>query len=108
MSHEALTRLTRLAQRQPQARRWLQEAFSGRLAYLAEPAIEVAAETGDPIGSVLAEKIRQEPKPEICARIVDLCEDDLHALSVPTRLALVATRQLLDFRHAGRIGADEP
>ncbi len=36
-AHGLLTRLTRLAQRQENAYRWLVQAFRGRLAQLAEP-----------------------------------------------------------------------
>ena len=49
-----LTVLSRLAKRRPEARRWLEQAFARELERLAEPAIHVAIETGDPIGPVLA------------------------------------------------------
>jgi tetratricopeptide (TPR) repeat protein len=56
----ALTVLTRLAKRRGEARRWLEQAFSGDLERLAAPAIEVAIETGEPIGPVLAEALEKQ------------------------------------------------
>ena len=52
-----LTVLTRLAKRRPAARRWLEQAFAQDLDRLAEPAMRVAIESGDPIGQVLAEEL---------------------------------------------------
>lgn len=51
----ALTVLTRLAQRQEQGKALLGKMLTGRLADLIEPALDVAAETGQPIGTILAE-----------------------------------------------------
>ncbi len=50
-SKATLTCLTRLAQRPGPTRRWLASVFDHRLEQLAEPAVEVAVETGDPIGT---------------------------------------------------------
>jgi tetratricopeptide (TPR) repeat protein len=55
-----LTVLNRLARRRGEARRWLEQAFSGDLERLAGPAMEVAIETGDPIGQVLAEALERQ------------------------------------------------
>ena len=60
VSH-ALTVLTRLAGRQPEQARWLDQAFRHHLDRLAEPAMAVAVETGDPIGVVLAKAIADRP-----------------------------------------------
>ena len=56
---QALTVLTRLAKRQPPARRWLTQAFADDLERLAESAIQVAIETGDPIGQLLADELER-------------------------------------------------
>ena len=53
----ALTVLTRLAKQRGEARRWLARAFENEAERLAEPAIQVAIETGDPIGQSLAEAL---------------------------------------------------
>lgn len=79
---EALTRLTRLAQRKPIARRWLDRSLSGRLPQLAEPAVDVAVETGDPLGPALAERIREEASVELAKRIMALCLDETRTDSV--------------------------
>jgi tetratricopeptide (TPR) repeat protein len=55
-----LTVLTRLARRRGEAQRWLEQAFASDLERLAEPAIAVAIETGDPIGQVLAAALEQQ------------------------------------------------
>jgi hypothetical protein len=53
-----LTYLARIARRQSHARAWLARALEGqRLDELAESALEVTVETGDPIGEVLAEAV---------------------------------------------------
>ena len=57
-----LTVLTRLARRRPVARRWLEQAFTQDLERLAEPAMQVAIETGDPIGPVLADELERRTK----------------------------------------------
>lgn len=46
--------LTRLAQQDPPAERWLEQALAKDVERLAEPAINVAIQSGDPIGPVLA------------------------------------------------------
>ena len=50
----SLTVLTRLAQQSPPAEKWLEDALGKDVERLAEPAIAVAIQTGDPIGPVLA------------------------------------------------------
>ncbi len=54
-----LTVLTRLAKRRPAAQRWLEQAFAQDLQRLAEPAMQIAIETGDPLGPVLANELEQ-------------------------------------------------
>jgi len=50
-----LTVLTRLAGRRPEEERWLRQAFAGHVEELAEVALTVAVEIGDPVGRVLAD-----------------------------------------------------
>ncbi len=57
----ALTVLTRLAQRKPESANLLERALSGDLELLAEAAMDVAVETGDPIGRVLAKSLSDRP-----------------------------------------------
>jgi tetratricopeptide (TPR) repeat protein len=56
-----LTVLTRLAQRRPVAERWLEQALASDLEGLAEPAIQVAIETGHSMGKMLAEALEAQP-----------------------------------------------
>jgi hypothetical protein len=57
----ALTVLTRLAQRRPDTERWLEAALASDLEGLAEPAIQVAIETGHPMGTMLARVLEKQP-----------------------------------------------
>jgi tetratricopeptide (TPR) repeat protein len=54
----ALTILTRLAQRRHMGE-WLRKSLNERLESLAPIALEVAVETGDPIGKILAEELER-------------------------------------------------
>lgn len=56
-----LTQLTRLAQRRPDKRRWLGDVLGRRLDKLAAVAVDVAVETGDPIGLMLASSKTMPP-----------------------------------------------
>lgn len=62
--HNGLTVLTRLAQRRPDAERWLEQVLASDLEALAEPAIRVAIETGRPMGRMLARALRSQPLKE--------------------------------------------
>lgn len=94
-----LTQLTRLAQRQPGARIWIEQVFEGRLSLLAEAAVEVAVETGDPLGPILAGHLAQHDDAELLAQIVERCNDARSVYSVPVQeAALAAARQLLSLR----------
>ncbi len=58
----ALTYLTRIAGRKEHARSWLTRSLEGqRFEELVELALEVAIETGDPIGRVLANRLEEAP-----------------------------------------------
>jgi tetratricopeptide (TPR) repeat protein len=56
-----LTVLARLAQRRPDAERWMEQTLAGDLERLAEPAIQVAIEIGHPMGKILAEALQKQP-----------------------------------------------
>ena len=59
VSRQALTRLNRLAQRNAQGLAWLEASFDRDPENLPEIALEVAVETGDPIGQALARWIER-------------------------------------------------
>ncbi|MCG8356528.1 MAG: tetratricopeptide repeat protein, partial [Kiloniellales bacterium] len=65
----ALTVLTRMAPREPNARAWLERALHYDLERLAEPAMAVAIETGDPIGQVLAKALVDQPNAQLAATL---------------------------------------
>ena len=60
-----LTVLTRIAARNPEESHKLEAALKGRLEHLAPLAIEVALETGDPIGQTLACVLSVKPDPTL-------------------------------------------
>lgn len=93
-----LTNLARIARRREHARAWLTRAFQGRrLDELAESALEVAIETGDPIGEVLAEAVDGAGSIALAERLArTLVDDDRFSTAVPLRkLAIVANRKML-------------
>jgi len=91
-AHAALTVLTRLAQRRPAGEDWLRTAFRSRLVSLAESALDVAVETGDPIGLVLAREIEEHATEELAERLMSLCNEERYLRSVPLReIALAVT-----------------
>ena len=97
----ALTVLDRLAQRDPEQTKWLDKALSGRLEALAETAMGVAAQTGDPIGQLLAKILEeQEADMALAQRLVPLLPKDTVALRelrvVVTRLYLARLRSVAE------------
>jgi hypothetical protein len=87
----ALTVLNRLASRRPGEARRL-EALRGRLEQLAETALEVAVETGDPAGAVLAKRVAEEAPVELAERLMLRSEEADYQGAVPLReVALAAT-----------------
>jgi hypothetical protein len=60
VSKYALTIFNRLAARRPEQASLLEEALRGRLEHLAEVALDVAVETGDPMGQVLARQVEDQ------------------------------------------------
>ena len=102
---ETLIRLTRLAQRQESARRWLEQAFEGRLDQLALPALDVAVETGDPVGRALARQVEESCPFDLAVEIMGRCLEREYRRSVPLReLALAATEKV----RAGFLDTVEP
>ncbi len=92
----ALTVLTRLARRRPEEERWLARAFEGHLEALAEAALTVAVEIGDPVGQVLAGFVGGESG-ELAERLMKRCNREDYTQSVPLReVACEATRRRLE------------
>lgn len=90
-----LTYLTRIAQRQ-KTTTWLSQALARDLERLADPASDVAVETGDPIGKVLAERLTQEGSVELAERLVQAWEQEKrYDLAVPLREASIAAKEIL-------------
>jgi tetratricopeptide (TPR) repeat protein len=91
-----LTVLTRLALRRPEEERWLRQAFEGHVEELAEPALAVAVEFGDPVGRVLADFV-SEVSGELAERLMDRCDAEDYQLSLPLReVACEATYRRLE------------
>lgn len=88
-ARHALTHLTRLAKRVPQQRALLESALRGRLPLLAKAAIDVALETGDPMGEALAGVFRDEGSGELAEQLHDLVPAETTSLR---ELAVDVTR----------------
>src|SRR3989441_521190 len=91
----ALTLLTRLAQRRGQEISLLERALSGRLDALAEIAVEVGAQTGDPIGLVLARCVRAQPDADLARRLERVLPGPDRTVAL-RELGAVVTAQILD------------
>ncbi len=91
-----LTVLTRLAGRRPKEEQWLRRAFEGHVEELAETALAVAVEIGDPVGRVLADYVGGVSG-ELAQRLMARCDGKDYQLSVPLReVACEATRRRLE------------
>jgi tetratricopeptide (TPR) repeat protein len=98
----ALTLLTRLARRRPVEARQLKRALSGRFRRLVSLAVDVAIETGDPIGRIAASLLEAEPDAALAERLFSLLPPETVALR---EFALEVTRQCLaSARAAGEDG----
>lgn len=90
----ALTILNRLAARRSDQEERLIEALGGRARELADVVLDVAVETGDPIGTILSGLVWGGDRvslQQLAARL------DENAASVPLReLAVVATHKLIE------------
>jgi tetratricopeptide (TPR) repeat protein len=92
-SYNALTVLTRLAQRKNAAAPGqLKTILTAHTEVLAEPAINVAIQTGDPIGQILAKVLEVHNDPQLAARLVEMIPKDTVALR---EVAAVTTGQSL-------------
>src|SRR5712691_3891593 len=99
----ALTVFTRLAQRQPEKAVWLEQVLTENLEALAESAVAVAIETGDPIGSILAKVLHTSAHPSLAYQLYDQIPTETVALR---EVAVEAIRQCLeDQRHGGENGS---
>jgi tetratricopeptide (TPR) repeat protein len=91
--HRALTVLNQTARRYESARDALERALRTHVRSVWQPVVVVAAETGDPIGQLLARALEAANEPALGAEI----SGQLPIESVALReLALVAARQLLE------------
>jgi tetratricopeptide (TPR) repeat protein len=107
-AYSTLTVLTRLAQRRPELDIWLETALHDRLEALAEIALDVAVETGDPLGFKLAEEIESLGSIEVIQRIQERCDSDSYQRSLPLReVARVATERGLELLRDSKIDLDE-
>lgn len=95
--HSSLRCLTRLAQWKPKARAWLEQALLSRFPGIIDTAVDIAIETGDPIGRILADRLESCEDREILERVSVRCEEEKTLYSVPLQeLAEVITRKLID------------
>jgi tetratricopeptide (TPR) repeat protein/glycosyltransferase involved in cell wall biosynthesis len=80
----ALTMLDRLAHRSPTDSTWLKRGLNRHLARLARVAMDVAVETGDPIGPILAEAIEAAPE-ELSTRLLHMLKSALPHKTIALR-----------------------
>jgi len=98
MSHDqqwraALTRLARLAQRQPEARAWIEEMLDRNMPDILRAAIEVAEETGPPLPELLAGILERKASVETyeaAARSVPMGATELQDLAIAAIRSLLA------------------
>jgi tetratricopeptide (TPR) repeat protein len=103
-----LTYLTRLSQRNPRNRAWLEQALTGRLAEVADAALDIAIETGDPLGRVLEEQVERSRDIEVLDRLSARCGEGATLYSVPLQeLAETVTRRLIDLGSADSLAERE-
>jgi tetratricopeptide (TPR) repeat protein len=93
--NQGLTVLTRLAQREADAVKWLQQAMTGRFVRLVDEAITVAVETGDPLGLVLGEAAK-EADSATAERLLDRIDDDFQETTVLRELATEVSAKTLE------------
>jgi hypothetical protein len=98
-----LTVLTHAARASESAESALRGILREQLASVWEPAIDVATETGDPIGALLAEALKETPHPELAEEMVTRLPWETVALR---ELAVVATQQALQQTGAQTAGPE--
>lgn len=107
-SKHALTVLNRLAARSPEHVLRIEEALRGRLEDLASVVLDVAVETGDPIGRALALQIEEETSLSVVAQLVESCDQPGYRASVPLlEVSLVATEKLLEFLRSSSMDEEQ-
>jgi hypothetical protein len=91
------TLLTRLASRKPEVACWLGKVLQDRLESVDEVALNVAIETGDPMGRLLAAVVEEQGSSELVRRLETRCAEDDYNTSIPLReISLVATRKTVE------------
>lgn len=96
-SVEALTRLARLARRRPKTRPQLRRFVESGLRELAESVLEVALETGDPVGLTLREILERTRDPALENRLLERLELARYRGSLPLQeLAILLLEQILE------------
>ncbi|MEA2599153.1 MAG: hypothetical protein QOF89_145 [Acidobacteriota bacterium] len=107
-SSSVLTVLTRLARRRPDEEKWLETGLKGRLEQLAEIALNVAVETGDPMGPILAREIEGSEAIDVVIRVQKFCDDVKYQQSVPLReVARIATEKSYTLLRERKSNLDE-
>lgn len=106
-----LTKLTQLARNKPQMTKWLARTLRGRIPDLWLAALNVASETGEPLGQVLTAEIEEHGAPfPVMLRLQLIC--DLPAFRDSPgllRLGYLATLRVLEFvRGVATNGAEGP
>ena len=89
----ALAVLNQASRAHSSVKKALRRATSDHLATQWSAALEVAQETGDPIGRLLAEALDTQPQPRLAAQIEAALPEETVALR---ELSVVATRQALE------------
>jgi tetratricopeptide (TPR) repeat protein len=97
-----LTVLTRMAHQNADARAALERGIAARFDVLRPVALEVARGSGDPLGKILADALKRNPRAEIAEAVVLRLPESTVAFS---ELAVVATETSLD---AARKRDEEP
>jgi tetratricopeptide (TPR) repeat protein len=98
--YAALTVLTRLAQRRPSFADWIGIVLESQLETLAETALVVAVETGDPVGLQLATVLEKSDAIDVIFKVQELCDSKRLRSSVPLReVAYIATQLRLRLLH---------
>jgi len=96
-ARNALTLLSRLAQRKPEARPLLERLLAPRLNVLAEPALDVVLETGEPCGEVLAEALEKHAELRLSEQVMVRFESARYRSSPALRrTGLSVTRRALE------------
>lgn len=104
----ALTVLTRLAARRPEKASILNHALKGRLNRLAPVAINVAIETGDPIGRVLASTLAKERNIAVAGRLFNLLPEPHGTVALQELgVAISALRALGQIKEIGNISTSD-